>query len=54
MMKPVDGERQRELEEYFTDAGFTVLGMEGLNWPFDRIHEATPHEIAAFHRGELR
>ena len=34
--------------KYFTDAGFTVLGMEGLDADFNSIKSVTPDQIVAF------
>lgn len=34
--------------KYFTDAGFTVLGMEGLDASFESIKSVTPDQIVAF------
>jgi maleate isomerase len=34
--------------KYFTDAGFTVLGMEGLDATFESIKSVTPDQIVAF------
>jgi len=34
--------------KYFTDAGFTVLGMEGLDADFNSVKAVTPDQIVAF------
>lgn len=33
--------------QYFTDAGFDVLAMEGIDVPFDRVQMLSPHEVYA-------
>jgi maleate cis-trans isomerase len=32
---------------YFTDAGFTVRGMDGLDVPFDKVQELASHQVYA-------
>jgi maleate isomerase len=51
------GELNDLFAQYFVDAGFEVLGMEGLEVPFDRVgwlssHEVYAHAKAAFRRHE--
>lgn len=32
---------------YFTDAGFTVLDMDGIDVPFDQVQKLSSHEVYA-------
>lgn len=43
-----DNEFNRKYAQYFTDAGFDVLGMEGISVPFAEIGRLSPQEVYAF------
>jgi maleate isomerase len=36
--------------QYFTDAGFDVVAMQGMDVPFDRVHLIASHEVYAIVR----
>ncbi len=41
-------EQNRVYAKYFTDAGFTVLSMDGIDAPFDKVQEVPSSQIAAY------
>jgi maleate isomerase len=39
--------------KYFSDAGFTVLSMDGIDVPFDKVQDVPSAQIAAYIRGNF-
>ena len=48
------GEINDLFAQYFHDAGFEVLGMEGLDVPFDQVGRLSSREVYAFTRAAVR
>lgn len=43
-----DGPINDVFTQYFEQAGFDVLGMEGLSVPFDQVGQLSPYEVYSF------
>jgi len=47
------GDINKKYAEYFTGAGFEVLGMEGISVPFADVGRLSPQEVYAFVKAEF-
>ena len=48
------GEINDLFAQYFVDAGFEVLGMEGMDVPFDQVGRLSSHEVYAHTKAAFR
>ncbi len=48
------GELNDLFAQYFTDAGFEVLAMEGMDVPFDQVGRLSSHEVYAHAKAAFR